>query len=247
MTVEKTTLGELVCTVITPTGCELPPRRVVILCHGFGAPGTDLVPLAGELLRLNRVLEQTTCFVFPRGPLSLDEFGLPTGRAWWPVDIERFAAAVETGNYDLLRHETPVGLVEAREKLIALINDVRQTFDVSTGQIILGGFSQGAMLTTDTALSLPQRPGGLCIFSGTLLCEEQWRELAAVRGPLPVLQSHGRQDPLLPFPAAEWLRDMLTAAGLPVEFLPFDGMHTIPAAAVERCAALLGVDPQNPI
>jgi len=240
MTVQRTTLGDLVCTVISPAGCENPPRQVVIFCHGFGAPGTDLVPLAGELLRLNPDLEQTTRFVFPRGPMSLDEYGLPGGRAWWPVDIERFAVAVEQGNYDLLRRETPAGLVEAREMLTAVIDDVQQTFDVSPEQIVLGGFSQGAMLATDTALRLGQRPGGLCIFSGTLLCEEQWRELIAVRGPLPVIQSHGRQDPLLPYPAAEWLRDLLTAAGLPVEFLPFDGMHTIPPEAVEHCAALLG-------
>jgi phospholipase/carboxylesterase len=49
-----------------------------------------------------------------------------------------------------------------------------------------------------------------------------------------VLQSHGDEDQILPFEAAEWLRDLLVEAGCDVEFIPFHGPHTIPPVALLR-------------
>jgi phospholipase/carboxylesterase len=43
-----------------------------------------------------------------------------------------------------------------------------------------------------------------------------------------VVQSHGRQDPLLPYSGAETLRDLLLDAGVDLQFVPFDGQHEIP-------------------
>ena len=54
-----------------------------------------------------------------------------------------------------------------------------------------------------------------------------------------MFQSHGRTDPILPFAAAEWLRDLLDDSGLEVEFLEFPGVHTIPMEAVEKMGSLL--------
>jgi phospholipase/carboxylesterase len=95
------------------------------------------------------------------------------------------------------------------------------------------------MLATDVALRLDEAPGALCVWSGTLLCEEQWRELAAKRGPLKVLQSHGTVDPILPFEAATWLRDLFTESGFDVDFIEFPNVHTIPAEGVTHLAELL--------
>ncbi len=105
--------------------------------------------------------------------------------------------------------------------------------------MILGGFSQGAMLATDVALRLEEAPAGLIIWSGTLISEPEWRKRAPARRGLGVFQSHGRQDPLLPFLRAVALRDLLIEAGLEVDFLAFDGEHTIPLEALERTADFL--------
>lgn len=233
-------LGGLTCRVADALPAGVTPDLVVILCHGFGAPGTDLVPIAGELVRINADLGDRVRFVFPQGPLSLDEFGMYGGRAWWPLDVSRFMAAVESGEFRSLRHQTPPGLAAARERLMALIDDVKQQTGLPLSRLVLGGFSQGAMLAIDVSLRLAEPPAALAVFSGSLLCEDQWRELAKKRGRLRVIQSHGRQDPILPYLAAEWLRDMLQGAGLDVEFIPFDGMHTIPIEAIDRFADLLG-------
>jgi phospholipase/carboxylesterase len=56
---------------------------------------------------------------------------------------------------------------------------------------------------------------------------------------LRVVQSHGRQDPLLPFSMAERLRDLLLANGLEVQWIPFNGGHGIPPAAIEGIEGLL--------
>jgi phospholipase/carboxylesterase len=107
------------------------------------------------------------------------------------------------------------------------------------GRIVLGGFSQGSMVTTDVALRLEEPPAGLCILSGTLIAREEWKAKAANRKGMPVFQGHGRYDDILPFQAAERLHELLTGAGLGVEFVPFDGPHTIAPEELERLAAFL--------
>ena len=58
------------------------------------------------------------------------------------------------------------------------------------------------------------------------------RGFASLAG-VPVLMSHGRSDQLLPFSAAETLRDKLRAAGAKVEWLDFLGGHEIPPVVVD--------------
>ena len=95
------------------------------------------------------------------------------------------------------------------------------------------------MVATDVTLRLEEAPAGLFIFSGTLICEPEWRKRAPARRGLEVLQSHGTQDPLLPFQRALALRDLLVEAGLNVDFLPFEGVHTISLEALHRAADFL--------
>jgi phospholipase/carboxylesterase len=236
----QTTLGGLSCQVVDALPPGDSPELIVVLCHGFGAPGTDLVPLVPEILSLDPGLEAKVRFVFPAAPLTLDEIGMVGGRAWWHLDVQKMAMAVERGELRIFRNETPEGLDSARDALTTLVSELQKSTGLPVSKIVLAGFSQGAMLATEVALSLDASPAGLGIFSGTLLCEEQWRELATKRGPLHVFQSHGRFDPLLPFQAAEWLRDLFLESGMEVDFVPFDGMHEIPAVALHRFTALLG-------
>ena len=65
------------------------------------------------------------------------------------------------------------------------------------------------------------------VLSGTLLIEDAWKTKANARAGLPVFQSHGRQDPVLPYHAAEWLKTVFVEAAMQHEFVPFDGGHTI--------------------
>ena len=234
------TLGRLQSVVVDTVPDNRPAELAVVLCHGFGAAGTDLVGLATEFCQLAPSLVGRTRFVFPAAPLALDEVGMPGARAWWHLDLEALNQAIEQGEFRDQRLSTPDGLEQAREQLGELVTDIKDQWQLDSGQLVLGGFSQGSMIATDVALCMPEAPAALCIWSGTLLCQDTWQERAKQRGPLRVFQSHGRNDPLLPFEAAQWLRDLLVESGLDVDFLEFSGEHTIPMAVVEKVAILLG-------
>ncbi len=106
-------------------------------------------------------------------------------------------------------------------------------------RLVLGGFSQGAMITTDLTLRLEEPPAGLCLLSGTLIAESEWTPRVKARAGLPVFQSHGENDGILPYANAEALRDLLTGAGLSVEFHSFPGEHTIPMSVLRALGAWL--------
>src|SRR5690606_24053583 len=90
----------------------------------------------------------------------------------------------------------------------------------------------------DVALHDPRPLAGLALFSGTLLGESVWVPKMPSRAGLPVMQSHGAFDPLLPFTLAEALRDRMSEAGMEVDFVPFRGGHEIPPIALQRFGAL---------
>lgn len=222
-------------------GDSAPPKLVVLLCHGFGAPGDDLVPLSLELMGRFPKLASGVRFVFPEAPMDLDELGMYGARAWWMIDMNRVAAAQQgdLSGMQRMRTETPEGLQPARQALLKVIDEVSRATQLPISKFVLGGFSQGSMITTDVTLRMEEAPAALAIFSGTVITEPEWRKRASIRKGLRVIQSHGRQDPFLPYTFAEDLRTLLTDAGLSVEFLPFQGGHTIPLEALERFGVLL--------
>jgi len=233
----STRLGELDCQVVDALLPGSHPELAVILCHGYGAPATDLVPLAPELMTLRPELARHTRFVFPAAPLSLMELGMPSSRAWFHLPMELLMG--QQRNWDEYALAVPEGLAAARRAVMSTVSAVASSTNLPYSRIVLGGFSQGGMVTTDVALRLEEPPAGLCILSGTLVAREEWKTRAEARKGLPVFQSHGRYDDILPFQAAERLRDLLTEAGLAVEFLPFDGPHTIAPEELKRMADFL--------
>lgn len=235
MTTEQ--VNGLTCHVADRLEQGAKPDAVVILCHGYGATGTDLVPIGQMLLRHPKLA--STQFLFPEAPLSLEELGMPDGRAWWPIDMRRLQMAVALGTFRDLRNDNPPHLVTAREMLLGLIRQWRERTGLPVSRFVLGGFSQGSMLATDVTLQLEENPAGLVVLSGTLLNEDVWRERSVHHKLLRVFQSHGSNDPILPFAAAGWLRDLLNHAGADVEFLPFSGGHEIPLEVIQSAATFL--------
>ena len=230
-----TQLGEVQCQVVDALPQGARPELVVILCHGFGAPASDLVPLGAELLGLRPGLAGRVRFVFPGAPLELP--GMPGARAWWQLPPEVF----QYGERDWERYADAVveGLIPARRALMSVVQAVSTGMGLPLGRIVLGGFSQGAMLATDVALRLEEPPAGLVVLSGILITKSDWSARAKRRSGLPVFQSHGRYDDLLPFARGEALRTLLQEAGMQVDFVPFEGPHTIFPEALEGLAAFL--------
>jgi len=233
----ETSLGGLTCRAVVSS--EEPasgPEALVILCHGYGAPGTDLVNLAPELIHCEPALLRAR-FLFPEAPLRLDMmFG---GRAWWHIDMMRLQLAMAQGRTREMRDEVPEGLDHARRLLRALLEESLAQTKLPMSKVVLGGFSQGAMLTTDLSLHLEEAPAGLVIWSGALINQAEWQKRAPARAGLKVFQTHGRNDPLLGFAQAEELKALLEGAGLEVDFRPHDGQHGLSEEGVVAGAAFL--------
>jgi phospholipase/carboxylesterase len=208
---------------------------VIVLLHGWGAPGDDLVPLGREI-----EAPRGARYVFPEAPTVLQTgFGpsSASGRGWWMLDIEKRQREIAAGRARDLSREVPKGLAEARVKVIALLDELERR--AGAKQIVLGGFSQGAMLACDVALHAGRPLAGLVMLSGTLLAADEWTPLMPKRKGLRVFQSHGSMDQLLPFFMAESLRDLLLQAGLAVEWVGFRGGHEIPEMVLNKLGGFL--------
>ncbi len=232
-------IADLECVVADPTGNAFEPQAIVVLCHGFGAPGTDLVDCCQTMWELHRAELGRVRFVFPAAPISLDPTGLYDSRAWWPLDMERLNEMIAAGEFRDLRNDKPALLETRRAQMTGLIDQLLAETNLDYSAVVLGGFSQGAMLMTDVALHLKTPPGGLIVWSGTLLNEAEWKSAAARQMKFPIFQSHGRYDQILPYAAAEWLHEVFVGAGFSAKFTSFDGMHEIPMAAMRGAAALV--------
>jgi len=206
---------------------------VVILLHGFGAPGDGLGPLADVI-----DAPAGTRWVFPEGPFSLS-FGPSDARAWWMIDMARIAQDRAAGRVRDLSQDIPKGLAPMREKMHAFLKEIEQTLGADPRKTVLGGFSQGAMLSCDVLLHSDRPYAGLIQLSGNLLAQPVWGPLLPKRKGLPVFQSHGLQDEILPYIGAERLRDALSQAGLAVEWHSFRGGHEIPEPVVQRLGSFL--------
>jgi phospholipase/carboxylesterase len=161
-----------------------------------------------------------------------------TGRAWWNIDIAAMQARLMRGDSLRLANETPAGLDEARACLSACLDALVKERHISRERLILGGFSQGAMLSTEVALHAPEPFAGIVLMSGALISADRWRDAAKQTGAqIHALASHGRADPLLPFEGGEALRTLLEDAGARVEWVPHNGQHEIPPVVLDRLGA----------
>lgn len=228
-------LGRLRAHIVTtegPEGPKGPPRQVVVLLHGFGASGDDLLALA-EWIDV-----PGTAWVFPEAPMELG--GLyGDARAWWMIDLARLDRDIARGAHSDRSEEQPEGLPEARAAVLELLDAVRARFGVPDDRVVLGGFSQGAMLALDVILHTDRPFAGALLLSGTLISRAAWAPRMAARAGLRALQSHGSRDALLSFRAAETLRDLLAAAGWRLDWIPFEGAHEIPPPLLEEVATFL--------
>lgn len=206
-----------------PASAEAP---VVVCFHGYGANMRDLASLAMEA-----DLDGPCRWVFPNGPLELG-YG---SRAWFPISADRLAG-FERGDGPIdLSASRPAGMDAARDAALGLIAALETPWD----RVTVGGFSQGAMLALELALTAPQPPRGVFILSGNLVDEAGLAARAPARAGLRFFQSHGAVDPILGFAGALRLNEALTAAGWAGSFLRFEGPHGVPREALDGLSGFL--------
>lgn len=229
----------LQCLVFDTLPADQAPSQLVVICHGFGANKEDLATFAPYLMQAEASIAGSCRFVFPNAPIDLTSLGMSGGRAWWEINMAKLAMMNQTQNYDELTTLTPPGLLEASQQLANAVREMQQAFQLDDTATTLAGFSQGAMISTDLVLRHGFNPRQLCVFSGTMLCRDDWTAFAARHTGCPVLQSHGTVDMVLPLKPAEGLRDMLKASGFDVTFHSFYDGHTVPIEILDEVASRL--------
>lgn len=198
------------------TGKKLGSCPCIVLFHGYGASAFDLVSLSEIPLSFD------SSWIFPNGPFDLYYGPGMKGQAWFPIDREALDEAMAK------RSAASFSSTEELQAAAAKVHRMLGELGIPLSQVILGGFSQGAMLAVEAALTAPEQIAGLALFSGICVDEERWKKLAHLKAGLHFFQSHGLEDTLLPLWAGQELYDLLTNAGLKGKLHTFHGGHTIP-------------------
>lgn len=170
-------------------------RSAVILLHGYGANGADLLGLAdplGDHL-------PDTLFLAPDAPEQC--LGAPFGFQWFPIPW------IDGSSEESAR----AGLIRAAEDLQCFVDGVMVDEDLLPEQVILLGFSQGSMMALHVAPRRDDPVAGVIAFSGRLLEPDSLGEEALCHPA--VLLIHGDEDEVVPVRSLPEAAEALQQAG----------------------------------
>jgi phospholipase/carboxylesterase len=119
------------------------------------------------------------------------------------------------------------GVRHSRKLLFEVLDEQRQK-GFSTEETVLGGFSQGCLMTIDVGLRYPHRFAGLVGISGYVFEPEQTlEELSPVARQQRLLITHGLYDPIVPFAVTREQINVLKGGRLNISWHEFPKAHTI--------------------
>jgi predicted esterase len=190
---------------------------VVILLHGRGASARDILGLA-PAIDLDAASGKKLAFLAPQA----------AGWEWYPMS---FLAE---------REENEPGLTSALKKVESVV-ELALAAGIPREKMVIGGFSQGACLTSEFAATHPARWAGLIAFTGGLIGPlgsdvSHTGDLAGT----PTLLLSGDPDPHVPWSRVEETAKVLSAMGAEVTLKRYPGKpHSVNADEVELARALM--------
>lgn len=163
-------------------GPRLRPARgqathLVVLCHGYGADGNDLIGLAPIWQRLLPTAE----FVAPNAPERCS--GAATGYQWFPISR-------------IDPHAMRSGVESAAAGLEAFLDQELGRYSLTPDRLALVGFSQGTMMSLHVGLRRRTKPTAIVGYSGMLTSTEGIEQ--RTREAPPIFLSHGDADQMIP-------------------------------------------------
>ncbi len=196
-----------------------PAKGLVVLCHGVGADGRDLIGLAPHW---GSALPQLA-FTAPDAPEPYAQ--APMGRQWYDL-ADRTPARMEAG------------AARARPLLDAFVDAELARLGLPPDAYALMGFSQGAMMALYAGLRRAVAPRAILAFSGALLAPGRLAEQRT--NAAPVLLVHGEADDVVPAARSRDAEQALRAEGVSVESVFRPGLgHSIDDAGLAVGAAFL--------
>ena len=194
-------------------------NKVLVLLHGYGASGDDLVSLAEQL----SAASPDVTFLVPAGPHRVNV----TGRAWLPPMVPSEYAT-----------RLPAEVENTSQRVWEVIDYARKK-GAECGDIYVGGFSQGGWMAAEVALRGPAdcALGGVIVMSGGGVHMDHSPVTGHPR--MRVLVTHGKQDSIVALPKGRATAQLFAAGGHDVQWLEFEGPHGIPTAVREAIPGFL--------
>ncbi|MCP5381368.1 MAG: alpha/beta hydrolase [Kordiimonadaceae bacterium] len=153
------------------------PDKLVILCHGYGSNGDDLIGLVPHL----RHVMPNAVYISPNAPEFC--FGAPNGYQWFALST-------------LSREERLVGTLKAAPILDHFIDQELKRYGLENKDLVLVGFSQGTMMALHVGLRRKSDIAGIIGFSGAMTLPENWKN--EITSKPPVVLIHGDMDNVVP-------------------------------------------------
>ena len=197
-------------------------NSLVVFVHGFGADGSDLIPLSAALAPHL----PNTSFVAPDAPHRCSVN--PMGREWFPIPwIDGTSEAY-----------TKRMMLETAALFDAWLDETIKAENVTSEQTVLFGFSQGTMLSLHQGVRRKNQLGAIIGFSGRLL--EPDALAAEVVSKPPILLVHGDKDAVVSYEDMPAAQNALSAAGFDVNTHTSYGMgHGIAPDGLSRAVQFL--------
>ncbi len=195
------------------------PTAAVLLVHGYGASGDDLIGLAPFFAQAI----PHAIFYSPNAPDPW-EGGMGGGRQWYSL----IGYDVEAVQRDPLRMgETFRAMydrvVRAAVRLDLFLDQIITTHGLAADRVALLGFSQGTMMSLHVGLRRPQAIGAILGFSGALSAADKLA--AEIKTKPPVALVHGAADPVIPVRATLETEKVLTSVGVPCQTMIIPGLQ----------------------
>ncbi|GAB3290429.1 alpha/beta hydrolase [Hymenobacter humi] len=193
--------------LVNPAQIAGAQRLLLLLLHGVGGNELNLLP-AGEQLA-----DAHTLVLSVRAPLVLG----PVAFGFYEVDFSSGKPVFNQAQQ-----------LAGQQLLLNFIGEATARYGIPAGQVYLLGFSQGAIMAYDVALTHPAQVRGVLAFSGRLLEESRQRHAQAAEvQQVQFFISHGRHDDKLPAFYAEQAAAFLKTLGISLHYEPFEGGHEI--------------------
>ena len=187
-------------------------RSMVVLLHGYGSNGEDLIGLAPYW----REALPHTVFLAPNAPQPCP--GAPGGYQWWALT-------------DLSRGGRAAGVRQAAAAVNAYLEAQLARYGLPDEKLALVGFSQGTMMALHVGPRRARTLAGIVGYSGMLADPDALA--AEVRTRPPILLVHGEADPMVPFTAMAQAGTTLSALGFEIATHASPGLgHSIDAAGL---------------
>lgn len=167
------------------------PKQIIVLLHGYGANGDDLIGLAEQW----KQELPDALFISPHAP---HDCSMGMGKEWFPL---------VTRDPD----ERWNGVQSAAPVLNNYLDKLLEKYRLEDNQLAIVGFSQGAMMTLHVGLRRKKSPAALISYSGMLAGAEYLKGETTVAPP--ILMVHGDQDDIIPVKALLFSRAALEDAG----------------------------------